>query len=57
MELVLKGHSNHVLSVAFSCDGTRVVSGSWDCSVQVWNAATGDIECMLKGAYGAIYTS
>ena len=38
---VLKGHSQSVLSVAFSTDGTRVVSGSKDNSVRVWDVSTG----------------
>ena len=42
-------HSEGVASVAFSPDGTRVVSGSWDRLVRIWNAATEDIECALEG--------
>ena len=30
-----------VYTVAFSADGTRVVSGSFDGYVKIWNAATG----------------
>ena len=37
----LEGHSANVNSVAFSPDGRRVVSGSNDMLVKVWNAATG----------------
>ena len=28
--------------VAWSPDGTRIVSGSYDRSIQIWNAATGE---------------
>ncbi|KAJ1488452.1 quinon protein alcohol dehydrogenase-like superfamily [Baffinella frigidus] len=35
------GHSCEVFSVAFSSDGTRVVSGSVDGLVKIWDAATG----------------
>jgi hypothetical protein len=35
------GHTDSVWSVSFSPDGTRIVSGSSDCTVRVWDAATG----------------
>ena len=37
----LRGHSGGVRSVAFSPNGTRVVSGSDDNLVKIWNAETG----------------
>ena len=37
----LTGHSGIVLSVAFSWDGNRVVSGSQDHLVKIWNVETG----------------
>ncbi|KAL0945083.1 hypothetical protein HGRIS_004237 [Hohenbuehelia grisea] len=37
----LEGHSDSVNSVAFSPDGTRIVSGSYDNTIRVWNAYTG----------------
>ena len=36
-------------SVAFSQDGSRVVSGSDDETVRIWNAATGEVEAEMKG--------
>jgi WD40 repeat protein len=38
---VLNGHTESVNSVAFSTDGTYIVSGSSDNSVRVWDASTG----------------
>ena len=42
-------HPDHVLSVAFSNDGTRVVSGSLDKCVRIRNAMTGEMERVLEG--------
>ena len=30
-------HSLYVTSVAFSPDGTKIVSGSWDKTIKVWD--------------------
>ena len=45
----LQGHSDSVTSVAFSSDGSRIVSGSDDKTVKIWNAATGEVENTLQG--------
>ena len=42
-------NGSSVNSVAFSQDGSRVVSGSDDNMVRIWNATTGEIEAELKG--------
>jgi len=36
--LTLKGHSGSITSVSFSPDGKRIVSGSVDMTVKVWDA-------------------
>ncbi|KAG1843729.1 WD40-repeat-containing domain protein, partial [Suillus tomentosus] len=37
----LEGHTDWVRSVSFSPDGTRIVSGSDDKTIQLWDAGTG----------------
>ena len=49
VEQTLAGHSSFVWSVAFSPDGSKIVSGSEDNTVKIWNAATGDVEQTLAG--------
>ena len=33
-------HSNVISSVAFNKDGDKIVSGSWDKTIKVWDAGT-----------------
>jgi WD40 repeat protein len=37
-----KGHSGWVTTVAFSSDGQRLASGSWDQTVKFWEVSTGE---------------
>ena len=48
------GHTDRVRSVAFSMDGLRVVSGSNDRTIRIWDAATGDCTAVLKGHTGDV---
>jgi hypothetical protein len=45
----LKGHTDRVVSAAFSPDRTRIVTASWDHGARVWDAATGASLVELKG--------
>jgi hypothetical protein len=40
--------------VAFSPDGKRIVTGSYDMTVRIWNAETGKEVLLLKGHTGAV---
>jgi hypothetical protein len=41
LDHTLKGHSGWVTGVAFSSDGRRLASGSWDQTVKLWDVPTG----------------
>ncbi|KAG6816769.1 hypothetical protein H0H93_007778 [Arthromyces matolae] len=45
----MDGHTERVTSVAFSSDGSRIVSGSFDRSVRVWDASTGQELKVMDG--------
>jgi WD40 repeat protein len=45
----LKGHTGHLSSAAFSPDGTRIVTTSWDNTAKVWDASTGAELLTFKG--------
>jgi WD40 repeat protein len=46
---VLEGHADGVSSVSFSSDDKHIISGSWDRSVRVWDALTGEVLKVLEG--------
>jgi len=47
--MTLRGHVGEVDSVAFSPDGQRIATCSWDRTVKVWDAASGKELLTLKG--------
>ena len=55
--LPLRGHEDRVYSVAFSADGTRIVSGSHDNTLRLWDAKTGQpIGEPLRGHEGPVHS-
>ena len=54
--MTLKGHTGWVRSVGFSSDGTRIMSGSDDKSVRVWDASTGALLITLNGHTHRVYS-
>ncbi len=53
--LTLHGHTDAVTSVAFSPNGKRLASSSFDETVKVWDTATGQESLTLKGHTGLIW--
>ena len=54
VEQTLVGYTGYVWSVAFNHDGTKIVSGSGDQKVCIWDAATGAVEQTLVGHTGSV---
>ena len=45
----LTGHTDHVLALAYSPDGKRLVSSSFDKTVRIWKPKTGHLLSTLRG--------
>jgi WD40 repeat protein len=50
----LKGHTSDVTSVAYSPNGKLIVSGSFDKTLKVWDAATGNEILFFSGHAGEV---
>ncbi len=54
--LTLKAHRAHVSAVAFSPDGRKLVSGSNDKTLRVWEVASGSLLGTLAGHRDTVFT-
>lgn len=50
-EAELRGHTDYVKAVAWSPDGTRLISGSGDFTVRVWDSMSPAVRARPKDAY------
>ncbi len=54
-QVILRGHTGDVNSVALSRDGRRAISGGDDKTVRVWNLQNGRCERVLEGHTGQVW--
>lgn len=52
---MLIGHAGNITCLAFSEDGSKVVSGGWDSQVFVWDIGEGNVTAELTGHDGPIW--
>ncbi|MGD2146783.1 MAG: adenylate/guanylate cyclase domain-containing protein [Anaerolineae bacterium] len=52
----LVGHTDMVQDVAYSPDGTRLATSSWDGTAKVWDALSGEELLTLEGHSGWVYS-
>jgi WD40 repeat protein len=55
--LGIAGHADRVFFAAFSPDGRRFVTASWDKTARVWDVETGRQVLLLNGHAGRVYSA
>ncbi len=53
---IYHGHHERVSAVAWSLDTTHIASGSWDKTVQIWDASTGNTLLTYRNHAGRVET-
>src|SRR5690348_14307302 len=54
LRATLRGHTNRVVSVAYSPDGKTLASASYDGTLKLWDVTTGKERATLKGHTGCV---
>ncbi|KAK5135599.1 hypothetical protein LTR08_005079 [Meristemomyces frigidus] len=52
---MLIGHAGNITCLAFSEDGSQIISGGWDSQVYVWDVEKGNITASLQGHDGPVW--
>jgi WD40 repeat protein len=55
--VILRGHERQINMLAFSPDGSRLVSASDDKVARLWNTGTGDLVALMRGHEDAVITA
>jgi WD40 repeat protein len=49
LEMDLEGHTSHVISVVWNHDGSKILSGSNEHTLKIWDGMTGEVLNTLEG--------
>nr|POF22183.1 phospholipase a-2-activating protein [Quercus suber] len=52
---LLIAHAGNITCLAFSKDGSKIISGGWDSQVFVWDVEAGNVVAQLEGHQGPVW--